>query len=178
MIGSEESVVEDSYNVLNWLEERLYPRLENQPLGKWIKLGNFKDRVQLQIWGKPSSFMVHCKNVQSYMWNRSNVQSYIRKPLQSSVIIEEAAPMTLHPIPSEFLCFCTGSHARLFSLQITKYRFLGIILLSIISKFLRCASLKIAMQIFRHSTDRKKQKFGLLLARLGKVSLKFNVFKA
>jgi hypothetical protein len=34
MIGSEESVVEDSYNVLNWLEERLYPRLENQPLGK------------------------------------------------------------------------------------------------------------------------------------------------
>jgi hypothetical protein len=33
-------VVEDSYHVLNWLEERLYPRLENQPLGKWTKLGN------------------------------------------------------------------------------------------------------------------------------------------
>jgi hypothetical protein len=34
MVDSEESVVVDSYHVLNWLEERLYLRLHQQPLGK------------------------------------------------------------------------------------------------------------------------------------------------
>ncbi len=110
MIGSEESVVEDSYHVLNWLEERLYPRLENQPLGKWTKLGkiflyyevlrrrgsNFKYEGSLPLlWSIAKMF--------SHIWgSRSNVHSYMRKPIQCSAIYEEATPMYSHIWGSRF----------------------------------------------------------------------------
>jgi hypothetical protein len=103
MVGSEESVVEDSYHILNWLEERLYPRLENQPLGKWTKLGNIL--IYLEILRIGCNFKYEgslpllwsIAKMFSHIWGSlSHDKSLMRKPLQSSVIYEEAAPIFSH----------------------------------------------------------------------------------